>query len=130
MELKQEGLFLAEFKGNQRYFYLNRDYKLLKDYQRLFLNDLGLEQRLLKLKEVDNVSSVYIFGDYMKDSSQEINILVVGDFNSSKVKKIILNIQDQIKREIYYAQLTEKEFEKQKNKELKEFFSKAYLKIF
>ena len=133
MEMKQEGLLLAEFHGKQRYFFINQGYELLKDYQRLFLNDLGLEKRLLKLKQVDGVSSAYIFGAYANQnlsSDKEINILLVGDFNSSKASKIILNIQQEIGRELYYAKLTEKEFLKQKKKELKTFFSSKFIQVF
>lgn len=136
MELKEEGILSDEFRGKERYFFLNRKYPFLKEYKKIILKGLGFEkilkERLRKLKGID---SVYIFGSYVKNRlslESDIDILIVGNYNILKLQKILLEIQKLTGREINSIELTKEEFEKRKKEKdpfLKDVFSKKYIRI-
>lgn len=46
LELKKEGILSDEFRGKERYFFLNRKYPFLKEYKRIVLKGLGFEKIL------------------------------------------------------------------------------------
>ena len=136
LELKEEGILSDEFRGKERYFFLNIKYPFLKEYKRIILKGLGFErilkEKLSKLKDID---SVYIFGSYTKNklsTESDIDVLIVGEFDTLKVQKVILEIQKSTGREINSIELTKKEFEKRKNEKdelLADIFSQKYIKI-
>ncbi len=136
IELKKEGILSDEFLGKERYFFLNQKYPFLKEYKKIILKGLGFEkilkEKLSKLKKLD---SVYIFGSYAKNRlslESDIDILIVGDVDTLKLQKVLLEIQRSTGREINSIELTKKELEKRK-KENDEFitdvFSSKYIKI-
>jgi len=136
IELKKEGILSDEFLGKERYFFLNQKYPFLKEYKKIILKGLGFEkilkEKLSKLKKLD---SVYIFGSYAKNRlslESDIDILIVGDVDTLKLQKVLLEIQRSTGREVNSIELTKKELEKRK-KENDEFitdvFSSKYIKI-
>ncbi len=136
LELKKEGILSDEFSGKERYFFLNPKYPFLKEYKKIVLKGLGFERILKeKLKKIKGIESVYIFGSYAKNRlslESDIDILIVGDFDTLKVQKVILEIQKLTGREINSIELTKKEFakrEKEKDELIADIFSQKYIKI-
>jgi len=136
LDLKKEGILADEFLGKERYFFLNSKYPFLKEYKKIILKGLGFEKTLKeKLKNLEGVDSVYIFGSYAKNQlslESDIDILIIGDFDTLKLQKKLLEIQRLTGREINSVELTKKEFEKRMRKKdpfLKDIFSKKYIKI-
>lgn len=136
VELKREGILSDEFQGKERYFFLNSKYPFLKEYKKIILKGFGFEKILKeKLKKIKGIDSVYIFGSYAHDNlsfESDIDILVVGDLDTLKIQKTILEIQRLTGREINSVELTKKEFKKrmkEKDPLLKDIFSKKYIKI-
>jgi len=136
IELKEEGLLSDEFLGKERYFFLNPKYPFLKEYKKIILKGLGFEKILKeKLSKLKGIDSVYIFGSYAKNRlslESDIDLLIVGDFDTLKLQKTLLEIQKLTGREINSIELTKKEFEKRKKKKdelLADIFSSKYIKI-
>lgn len=136
IELKREGLLSDQFQGKERYFYLNKKYPFFKEYKKIILKGLGFEKILKeRLKKIKGIDSGYIFGSYVENklsSESDIDLLIIGDFDTLKLQKEILKIQKLTAREINSIELTKKEFEKRKKEKdpfLKDIFSKKYLKI-
>jgi len=136
LELKEEGILSDEFRGKERYFFLNPKYPFLKEYKKIILKGLGFEKILKeKLSKLEGIDSVYIFGSYAKNklsTESDIDLLIVGDFDTLKLQKTLLEIQKLTGREINSIELTKKEFEKRKKEKdpfLKDIFSKKYIKI-
>jgi len=134
-ELKKEGLFKDEFQGKERYFFLNRDYPFLKEYKGLALRGFGFEKMLKKvIEDIDGIEAVYLFGSYVKDKlSQEsdIDVLIIGSYDSLKLQKAILGLQKNSGREINFVEFDQQEFKQKKNTDpfLKSIFSEKYIKI-
>lgn len=136
IELKKLGILSDEFEGKQRYFFINKNYPLLKAYKNIILKGLGFEKILSdNLKKVKGVKSAYIFGSYAQNkfsAGSDIDLLAVGDFNALDLQKIIIKIQKLTGREINCVELTELEFNKRLKKKdpfLKDIFAKRYIKI-
>jgi len=136
IDFNKEGILLDEFQGKERYFFLNKKFPLLREYKNIILKSLGFEKILKEeLKKIKGINSVYVFGSYAQNKlslESDIDILVIGDFDSLKFQKIILDIQKLTGREINSIELTKKEFEKKTRERdpfLKDIFSKKYIKI-
>lgn len=136
LEFKKEGLLLDEFQGKERFFFLNKKYPFLKEYEKIILKGFGFEKILKdKLKSIKGVESVYIFGSYVKNhlsSESDIDLLIIGDFDTLKLQKALLEIQKSTGREINSIELTKKEFEKKKREKdyfIENIFSGKIIKI-
>ena len=136
-ELEAEGIFISEKRGNQKYFKLNKKYPLLKEIKKTYEMKYGLADRLKKITSgLKGLREAYIFGSYAADSLQQesdIDILLIGNHSSLGAKRIILPLQNEIKREINIIDLTPEDFDrrkKHKDEFLKNIFSKKTIKLF
>jgi len=134
--LEKNGLLKSEFLGKQRYFYLSQKYPLLKEYRKIILTTLGIEQDL-KDSFVKNkkIKEAYIFGSYAKnnmDASSDIDLLIIGNHSPISLRKKINKIQKETNREINVINMSEEEFEKkktQKNPFITNIFSGKIIKL-
>ncbi len=136
MEFRKTGLISDEFQGKERFFFLNKDYPLLREYKKIILKQVGFEKILKEeLKKIDGIDSVYIFGSYAKDGlsvESDVDLLVVGDFDSISLLRVISKIQKNSGREINVIDFSKKEFDlklKSNDSFIKDIFSKKYIKI-
>ncbi len=136
IQLTEEGLLVDFFQGKERFFSLNLKYPLLKEYRKIILKEVGFEKDLqIKLQKIAGIEQAYIFGSYVRQKmslESDIDLLVIGNFNSLQLQKTILEIQKLINREINTVELTPQEFKKKKKQNdpfLEDIFSKEYLQI-
>jgi predicted nucleotidyltransferase len=136
LELKKEGIISDDFQGKERYFFVNKKYRFLKEYKNIVLKDIGFEKILKeKLKSIKGVKSVYIFGSYAKNKmtpESDIDVLVVGCFKTIELQKSLLDIQRLSGKEINPVELSEKDFKKrikEKDPLLKDIFIGKNIKI-
>ena len=135
-ELEKEGLLKSEFSGNQKYFYLNKSYPLLKEIKKTYEAKYGLAPLLqAKLSRLPGLTAAYIFGSYARDSLQQesdIDLLLIGDHSALQAKRIILPLQELIKREINIIDLTPREFRARKKQDefIKNIFSGKVIKLY
>ena len=135
-ELEQEGLLVSEFKGNQRYFGLNKKFPLLEHYRQIFLKTAGLEDKLRKIMAgIPKIKEAYIFGSYAKNKMEahsDIDILAIGDHSILILQRKISALQKDLGREINVVNLSPKEFvlkKKAKNPFIANVFSGPYIKL-
>ncbi len=136
LQLKEEGIVVDEFQGKERYFFLNKKYPFLKEYKKIILKGFGFEKILKKkLKELKGIESVYIFGSYARNElslESDIDLLIVGNFDTIMLQKILLEIQQLSGREVNSIEMTKKEFKRrtrEKDPFLEDIFCKKHLKI-
>lgn len=120
--LEKEGIFSSEFRGNQKYFSLNKRYPLLKEYKNIILKTIGFEKKIQELlRDLKGIKEAYIFGSYAKDKmdlSSDIDLLVIGKQDTIELQRRISKLQEQINREINVISIEDKEFQrKRKNKD-------------
>lgn len=117
-ELEKEGILASEQAGNQRYYFLNKKYPLLKETEKLYNAKYSLKNKIASsLKNLKGLKKAFIFGSFAKDEMQQesdIDILLIGSHSSLKAKRLILNFEKEFQREFNIIDLSEKEFEKRK----------------
>lgn len=139
-ELKKEGIFKSEFRGKQKYYFLNKNFPLLHEYKQIFNKTIGLEYQLKKtLSKIKEISHAYIYGSYAKDklgAHSDIDLIIIIKLDKESTLEVLSEsldrIEKAIQREINYILYSEKEFkEKLKNKNpfLEEVFSDKYITL-
>lgn len=136
-ELETEGILISESKGNQKYFWLNKKYPLLKEIKRTYEAKYGIVNLFKKkLSQLNDIEEAYIFGSYANNSLQQesdIDILLIGNHSSLTAKRLILPLQEKIQREINIIDLTPAELalrQKQNDEFIKNIFSHKIIKIY
>lgn len=119
-ELENRGLFLSEFQGKQRYYFLNKKFPLLKEYKSLVQKTIGLPKMLEEqLRKVQGIKKAFLFGSYVKnkmDEASDIDLIAIGGQDPRKVQKEMRAISKIIGRQINLINLSEKEFLKREKK--------------
>ncbi len=135
-ELENEGILNSEFLGEQRYYFINKKYPLLKEIKKAFELKYGLGDLIAaSLKKIKGIKEAYIFGSYAKgelEAESDIDLLIIGEHAVMESTKVILPVQEKIKREINVVDLTEKEFikrKKDKDEFIADIFSGKVIKI-
>ncbi len=132
-ELETEGVLKSEMAGNQRYFFLNKEYYLLKELKKTYEAKYGvvpfLEKKLSHLHcHLPKLKEAYIFGSFANGAfnpESDIDLLLVGEHSSLVAKRDILALQHFLKREINVIDITPEELKK-KIKQKDEFFSRIF----
>ncbi len=103
-KLVAEGIFIAEKRGKETYYSLNRRYPLFQEIKNIVLKTYGIESQLKKsLEKIDGIKEAYIIGSYAKnrmDVTSDIDVLVIGNADTLKLNREIAKLQKNINREI------------------------------
>lgn len=134
-QLEQGGLLASEFKGKERYFFLNKQNPLTKSYRDIFLKTSGLEEVLKKVFQgVVGIAQAYIYGSYARDRigvQSDIDILLVGDHDPLQAQTAVYNIQKSSGRDIHISNVKTAEFDKRRTQDqfLKTVFGGKVIKL-
>ncbi len=135
-EFEKEGILNSEFLGKQRYYFINKNYPLLKEIKSVFELKYGLGDLIAsELKKIKGIREAYIFGSYANgnfEAESDIDVLIVGSHPVIEVSKALLPVQEKIGREINIVDLTEKElWKRKKNKDefIVNIFNNKLIKI-
>lgn len=119
-KLLNNGILIAEKKGREIYYSLNKNYPLYDEIKKIVLKTSGIEFEIKNaLNKINGIKEAYIIGSYAEnkmDTLSDIDILVVGNANTIEITKAISKIQKKINREINIINMTENEFKKRKLK--------------
>ena len=121
-KLENEGVFIAETKGNQKHFYLNKSYPLYSELKSILFKTVGVEG-LLKgiIGKAKGVQLSFIYGSYAankENASSDIDLLIVGNPNEDELLERIESAEQALGREINYNIYPVQEFkEKRKRKD-------------
>lgn len=119
-ELETAGLLKSERRGNLRLYSIDRGFPLYKEYERIVLSTIGLEERLKKiLRAVPGVKEAYLYGSYAHDRldvHSDLDLLIVGSHHIAALQKQIVPLQREIGREINAVHMSEEEFRKKRKR--------------
>lgn len=122
IEFEKEGLFLSQFRGKQRYFFLNKKYALLPQYQEIFMKTLGIGHKLRKAVNSDpKIKKAYIFGSYTEspmDAESDIDLFVIGNQGAVDLQKKVYTIEKETGREINIISMDADGFERKQKKDI------------
>lgn len=112
--LQDEGLFLAEVSGRQKYFRLNREYPLFDEIRSIVAKTIGAVPVIAQsLKKIEGIEAAYLYGSFARnqqDAMSDIDVLVIGNPKGNALAEAMQKLERQLGREINYTVLTRKEF--------------------
>jgi len=116
--LVKEGLFIAEERGNQKYFSLNRHYPLFHEIESIVSKTIGLEGELKKkLSQISGIAFAFIYGSFAsarQNTNSDIDLAIIGDIDEQKLLLKINELQEYLNREINYTLYSKNEWDKAK----------------
>ena len=116
VDLERQGLLLSRFSGKQKYYRLNNDYPLLNELRTIFNSTIGLHDMIAqKFKHIDGIKLAYIIGSFAKnqlDEHSDIDLLVVGEHDSTEVSKVTVKLGRKFKRQFNAVNMTSDEYKK------------------
>jgi len=121
-KLEKEGIFISQFRGKQKYFFLNKVYPLFNEIKSIIFKTIGIKGSLQNIiNETSGIVSAFIYGSFAtgeENASSDIDLcLVVKDsiFNEDNFISKINSLGKTILREINYIYYSEDEWKKQTN---------------
>lgn len=113
--LEKEGILNSQWQGKQRYYSLNKEFPLLKEYKTIISKSIGLEHLLKdRLNKVSGIKTALIYGSFAQDKMDEhsdIDLLVVGNHSTVLLQKAVMDIQKTIYREINIVSMSLDEYQ-------------------
>lgn len=116
--LAEEGLLDSAFRGQSRFFKLNKKYPLFSEIQSIVKKTCGLEKMLAEeLCKIKNIRKAFIFGSFAnntQDSFSDVDLIIVGSPDQYKLNTILKSIEKKFHREINYTLYSVKEYQNKK----------------
>lgn len=135
-ELEKEGFLKSKKEGKQKYFSINSGYPFLNEVKKIYEGQFALPLIIKgELEKISGLEEAYIFGSYVQGkmtADSDIDLLLVGDFDSILANRLILPLQKKIGREINIIDFGRKEFAtkiKKGDDFLKQVLTSPYIKI-
>jgi predicted nucleotidyltransferase len=104
--LNKEGVFIAEINGNQKHFYLNKQYPIYNELKSILFKTVGVEGQLKDvIGRIRGVRLSFIYGSYAankENASSDVDLLIVGKFDEDALLKEIDSAEKILGREINY----------------------------
>jgi len=120
--LEKEGIFISQFRGKQKYFFLNKTYPLFNELKSIIFKTIGIQGSLQNIiNKTSGIVTALIYGSFAtgkENASSDIDLcLIVKDsvFNENNFISKIDGLEKTISREINYIYYSEEEWEKQIN---------------
>jgi len=130
IKLAETGLFISEYIGKERFFYLNPGFSLYREMEKIVSATIGLEAGLKEeLKKIVGIEAAFIFGSFAggsKDQLSDIDLMIIGAPEEDKIIDTISRIESGIDREINYHIFSPADWEDKLRK--KNSFIKSVLK--
>lgn len=114
------GIIRSETSDNRLYYEINQDYPHYKPLHEIFSDAQAggpaVEARVeandwsKRLKPLGDVRVLLFSGSLVKDSSSEVDVLIVGDVNKTQAKKFIKELEEEEKRSLNFAVLSYEDF--------------------
>jgi len=118
-KLEKEHLFSFRFRGNQKYYSLNKEYPLFKEIKSVVFKTIGIEGLLRDLVAYSaGVNVAFIYGSYANSTENtysDIDLCLIIDnniFNDDTFIAEINKIEKAILRDIEYIYYSEDEWNK------------------
>jgi hypothetical protein len=112
--LEEIGFLTSESRGNRKYFMLNKDYPYINELLGMFHKTFGLGGAILqnidKLGDIKFVILSGTFTNFLKPSSHNVDMVVIGDVNVDVLNGIVEEAEKKINRQINYTILKGSEF--------------------
>jgi hypothetical protein len=115
------GIISSEDNAHKLYYEVDQNYDFYKPLSEIF----GGKKKAVavktvsasgdgdndKLKSIGNIEIAFLTGQFTRDETASIDLLIVGDVNHTKLEKYISDLEKTEGKEIRYSVMTKKDFD-------------------
>ncbi len=120
VRLENQGLFVSEMSGHQKYFRLNQKHPLYDELRRIVFKTIGVVGQLRKtFEEIGGLNEAYLYGSFARtkqDAASDIDVLLVGEPDVAELETAIRKLERQLHRQINYTLLSPGEMKVRRQK--------------
>lgn len=118
--LEKKGIFVSQKRGNQKYFSLNKEYPLYREFKSVISKTIGVEGSLKEMvKQIDGIDVAFIYGSFAQkkeNPSSDIDLFIIGSPDEDELMEKVESLEKKLQREINYNIYPRKEFKDRKKK--------------
>ncbi len=104
LRFRKDNFFNTEKVGNLLYYSLNTKHSLYKEFKSIIFKTIGIEGGLKKvLSSVNKIELAFIYGSFAgnrEKASSDIDLMIIGDPDTSYLNEKIAETEKKLKREI------------------------------
>jgi hypothetical protein len=111
------GIISSDTNNNRLYYEVDQDYEYYEPLQAIFGNGVKSEETTegsassaQSLKSLGNVELAIHTGQFTRDETSGVDVLIVGDVNATKMSKYIADLETEEGKEIRYTVMPPDEF--------------------
>lgn len=117
-KLESDGLLKSDFRGNSRFFELNKQYPLYQEVRSIIKKTGGLEKQLSSsLRQIKGIRQAFIYGSFANgtvDNFSDVDVIIVGNPSPQKLDAALQKLEKQFNREINYSLYDAGEYKRKK----------------
>ncbi|MBI4431147.1 MAG: nucleotidyltransferase domain-containing protein [Candidatus Omnitrophica bacterium] len=117
-KLEQEGVFVSERNGLQKYFSLNKNYALYEELRSMVFKTVGVQGALTRLlRDIQGIHRAFIYGSFAKNSERagsDVDLCLIIDkkyFREDHLLEKLHKLEQKLGREINYSFFSVQEWE-------------------
>jgi len=119
LKFKGDGILLTEQTGNLVFYTLNIRHPLFRELKSLISKTIGLEGALRNvLCGLRGIKTAFIYGSFAsgkEKATSDIDVMVIGDFNNSRLHELIMKLERKLNREINVTVYSREEYLRRKS---------------
>lgn len=114
------GIIKSDTSGNKLYYEVNQRYKHYEALKSMFTDINTRKEKVVaksggdlaeRIKAVGSVQLAFLTGNFMRNSSVPVDLLIIGDVNRAKLDKLVRQLEVEEGKEIRYAVFNKEEYE-------------------
>lgn len=125
--LLNAGIIISENTNNKLYYEVNKEYEFYAPLSEIFgkgtvatakkaqTTDVTIVEQDDDIKALGNVELAVLTGQFTRDDTSGVDLLIVGNVNDHQVSKYVAKLEANEGKEIRYAILTPSDFEYRRN---------------
>lgn len=111
------GIISSDTTNNRLYYEVNQEYEYYKPLAAIFGGGVmgaseapAADSQTNQIKALGNVDVALLTGQFTRDDTSGVDLLIVGDVNQTKMSKFIADLEQQEGKELRYTVMSPSEF--------------------
>ncbi len=112
------GIISSDTQNNKLYYEVNQKFEYYDPLAQIFGSDRVVNKSVTgddlsseaRLKKLGNVELAFFTGQFTRDESSGVDLLIVGDINQTQLEKYITELEEKEGKDIRFAVMTPKDF--------------------
>jgi len=118
LRLEGDGLFVSDYRGNQKFYALNKNYPLYNELKSIVFKTIGAAGNLeAALNTIEGIQCAFIYGSFAEGAEHaesDIDLIIIGSPDENTLIDKLDILEKEIGREINYNIYPRGEFKRRK----------------